>query len=105
MPAGGRIATRVAGGPEAVLVEIEDDGPGVPEEIRARVFEPFFTTRASGTGLGLAVVRRIMEFHGGEVSLRGTPGGGATFVLRFPLAKPPALPRPQAPVAAGGPMG
>ena len=107
MPEGGHIRARVARAPDpgSVLVEIEDDGPGIPEELRGRVFVPFFTTRASGTGLGLAVVKRIMEFHGGEVSLRGTPGGGATFALRFPLARTPAPIRPEAPVAAGPPMG
>jgi PAS domain S-box-containing protein len=103
MPGGGRVATRVASDRDAAWIEIEDDGPGVPEEIRDRIFEPFFTTRASGTGLGLAVVWRIMELHGGEVRLRAGAGGGATFALRFPLGGPPAAARPG--VAAGDRMG
>jgi signal transduction histidine kinase len=65
--------------------EIIDDGVGVPEEARARLFTPFFTTRARGTGLGLVVVRRVAEAHKGTVRFEPTPGGGATFVLSLPL--------------------
>jgi PAS domain S-box-containing protein len=105
MPGGGRVATRVARGPDAVLVEVEDDGPGIPEEIRARIFEPFFTTRATGTGLGLAVVKRIMDLHGGEVALRPGPRGGAIFTLRFPVAGRPGAGGTGAAVAAANRMG
>lgn len=66
-------------------VDVIDDGHGVAPELRERVFAPFFTERARGTGLGLAVVRRVAEAHQGEVSVEATPGGGATFVLRVPL--------------------
>jgi signal transduction histidine kinase len=88
-----------------VLVEVEDDGPGIPEEIRARIFEPFFTTRATGTGLGLAVVKRIMDLHGGEVALRPGPRGGAIFTLRFPVAGRPGAGGTGAAVAAANRMG
>lgn len=67
-------------------VDVVDDGDGVPEASRARLFTPFFTTRARGTGLGLVVVRRVAEAHGGQVRFEPTPGGGATFVLTLPLA-------------------
>lgn len=69
---------------ERVVISVVDDGEGVPEQNRGRIFQPFFTTRATGIGLGLPVVARIAEAHGGELSYRPTPGGGATF--RFSLA-------------------
>ena len=53
--------------------------------MRDRLFQPFVTTKASGTGLGLAVVKRIVESHGGEVSVKSRPGRGATFVVTLPL--------------------
>jgi PAS domain S-box-containing protein len=65
--------------------EVVDDGDGVPLELRERVFAPFFTLRARGTGLGLAVVRRVAEAHRGSVTIEATPGGGATFVLKLPI--------------------
>ena len=87
MPRGGLLTVRIrAEGPFAV-VEVSDSGPGVPAELRPRVFEPFFTTKATGTGLGLAVVRRIAEGHGGSVALAQPGQGGATFVLKLPLAR------------------
>lgn len=62
-----------------------DDGVGVPPELAEQIFTPFFTTRAAGTGLGLAVVRSVAQAHQGSVTLEQTPGGGATFVLQLPF--------------------
>jgi signal transduction histidine kinase/CheY-like chemotaxis protein len=72
-------------------IEVSDDGPGIPREISARVFDPYFTTKPSGvgTGLGLAIVRRIAEQHEGKVSLENVPGGGAEFTLELPLVPVP----------------
>jgi two-component system sensor histidine kinase HydH len=67
-------------------VDVADNGPGMTQEIAARVFEPFFTTRAAGTGLGLPVVKRIVEAHRGRVELRTQPGSGAVFSVDLPLA-------------------
>jgi signal transduction histidine kinase len=67
-----------------VLVAIRDHGPGVAPDLRDRIFEPYFTSRQEGTGLGLTMVRQTLEAHGGSVSVTETPGGGATFELRLP---------------------
>jgi two-component system sensor histidine kinase FlrB len=83
------LARRTAGGRAQIVVS--DNGPGVPAHIRERIFEPFFTTRALGNGIGLAVVRSVVEAHQGRVFLAesahgapdGTPGG-ATFIIELP---------------------
>ena len=87
-----------------------DNGPGIPEEIRSRVFDPFFTTKptGSGTGIGLAVSRGIVEAHGGSLTLADPDGGGARFIMRLPLLpagttapeqQEPAVAAPAAPEA------
>src|SRR5947209_5165310 len=70
--------TRDGGG---LVVTIADHGPGVPDELRQRVFEPYFTTKQEGTGLGLALVRQTIEAHRGTIGVADTPGGGATFSI------------------------
>jgi signal transduction histidine kinase/CheY-like chemotaxis protein len=75
----------------AVVVRVSDNGAGIPPEHIDRIFEPFFTTKgAHGTGLGLSSAREIMESIGGSISAVNRAGGGAVFVLRFPLVKPRA---------------
>ena len=71
-----------------VAIAVSDDGAGVPAEDRERVFTPFYSTRPTGTGLGLAIVRSAADAHDGTVTLTDTPGGGATFTLRFPGQRP-----------------
>jgi signal transduction histidine kinase len=84
---------------EAVVLEVSDDGPGVPEEVQPRIFDPFFTTKAvgKGTGLGLTVAYAIAQEHGGRISVSSTPGLGASFLFELPVGgaeiKVPA-PRP-----------
>jgi two-component system NtrC family sensor kinase len=69
----------------SVRVEFEDDGPGVPPELRGRIFEPYFSTREKGTGLGLAIVKHNVELYGGSVWVEECAlGRGARFVLKFP---------------------
>jgi PAS domain S-box-containing protein len=68
-----------------IQVTVEDNGPGMTEEQKARIYEPFYTTKTRGTGLGMAIVRRIMEAHGGSTSV-GSPERGSQIVLHFPLA-------------------
>lgn len=70
-----------------VEIAVRDRGPGIPADLRARVFEPYFTTRGErgGSGLGMAIVHRIVTEHGGEIRLADRPGGGAEVVLRLPV--------------------
>jgi len=69
-----------------VVLEVRDAGPGVPPDLRGKIFTPFFTTREKGTGLGLAFVREIVRDHGGDVSVGEAPGGGAAFRIDLPAA-------------------
>ena len=87
MPDGGSLwlqaeAIRPAG---AVAFRIADSGPGIPEELRERVFEPFFTTRSSGTGLGLAIAKGVVEGHRGKIRIADRPGGGAVVTVLVPF--------------------
>jgi signal transduction histidine kinase len=77
------LSAAVLPGPR-VRLEVSDDGPGVPPELREQIFTPFFTTREKGTGLGLAFVREIVRDHGGEVTVRDAPGGGSVFSFELP---------------------
>jgi signal transduction histidine kinase len=77
----GPIRVSVAPGAEGAVVRIADRGPGVRAADRARIFQPYVTTKTEGTGLGLAMVRQTVEAHGGRVWVEDTPGGGATFVV------------------------
>lgn len=83
---GGQVRVRVKGTETDAIVEVEDTGPGIPPEHRARIFEPYFTTKEGGTGLGLAIAARILQEHGGKLEVGGEPGQGARFSLVLPRA-------------------
>jgi two-component system NtrC family sensor kinase len=87
-----RLTARADG--EWVRIEVADNGPGIADAVRSRVFDPFFTTKpvGSGTGIGLAVSRGIVEAHGGSLSLAPPDGEGTCFVIRLPLARDSAHP-------------
>jgi len=80
----GTIDVSVAGEGRGIVVTVADHGPGIPPELRGRVFEPYMTTKVDGTGLGLALVRQTVDAHSGTIAASETPGGGATFTLVFP---------------------
>jgi signal transduction histidine kinase len=72
----GAIDVSVSRDGAGLVVTIADHGPGIPDELRQRVFEPYFTTKQDGTGLGLALVRQTIEAHSGTITVGETPGGG-----------------------------
>ena len=74
--------------PQEIAISVSDSGPGVPPEIRDKVFLPFFTAKDSGTGMGLAMVHKIVVSHGGHVEIGDRPGGGAVFTVRLPSREP-----------------
>jgi len=85
-PAGSEVRIEACTAAEGVEIAVSDSGPGVPPELRERVFDPFFTTRPRGTGLGLAVAKQIVEAHGGRIGVGERNGGGARFTLLLPVA-------------------
>src|SRR5207248_5916179 len=98
-PPGSAVTVRAGACPGGAEVEVAviDHGPGVAEEERERIFDEFYRLRAGGgrpfgTGMGLAIVKGIVEAHGGRIRVTETPGGGATFALRLPVALESALP-------------
>ena len=80
----GRIDIALESDGDGIAIRLSDTGPGIPPEFRHRLFDPFFSTRAGGTGLGLAVVHRIVVDHGGTIEVSSPPGAGATFAIRIP---------------------
>jgi hypothetical protein len=85
MPDGGTVTVSTGAADRSTWVRVADDGPGIPDEIRARIFEPFFTTKgAHGTGLGLATVHALTQRYGGKVTLDTAPLLGTRFTLWFP---------------------
>ncbi len=92
MPEGGTIAIELHANPAVTTLLVSDDGPGMTEETRTRIFEPFYTTKpaGSGTGLGMAITYGIVQGHHGTVAVMTTLGEGTTFVITLPLLPPNA---------------
>ena len=78
-----RITTQRSG--SRIQLSVSDHGSGFPEQLMARIFEPYVTTKSRGTGLGLAIVKKIVDEHQGEISIQSAPGQGATVNIFFPL--------------------
>jgi two-component system, NtrC family, sensor histidine kinase HydH len=84
LPAAGEVVVRTLSEGDRLVVEVADNGPGVSPENRQRVFDPFFTTRERGVGLGLTVVQQIVRSHGGNITVHESPSGGACFRFFLP---------------------
>jgi signal transduction histidine kinase len=83
-PEGSRIRVTLDGAPGALAIGVEDEGPGLPAGEEKEIFEPFFTRRKDGTGLGLTLARQIVTAHGGSLSAENRPEGGSRFIIRLP---------------------
>jgi two-component system sensor histidine kinase HydH len=86
MPQGGRLRVQLSNDNGGAQLSFSDSGPGIPAGVRERLFEPFFTTKAQGSGLGLTVARRIVEQHGGRITLAEAELGGARVEISLPGA-------------------
>jgi signal transduction histidine kinase len=90
MPEGGeiRIETAPSDRPGWIRLHVADTGPGIPAEELSKIFDPFYTTKRTGTGLGLSVTYGIIQEHGGTIDVKSRPGAGTTFTLDFPVTAP-----------------
>ncbi len=85
MPEGGRLTLSVEAKDDEVLLGVEDTGTGIPEEDLPKIFEPYFTTKETGTGLGLTITFKIVKEHQGSIDVRSKPGQGSKFVIALPV--------------------
>ena len=86
MPGQGALALTASAEPGFVAIRARDTGVGMDEEALARVFEPYFSTKTTGTGLGLPIARRNIELNGGSIEVESAKGEGTTVILRLPVA-------------------
>lgn len=87
-PSGGQVLVSTVRDGDFVLVRVTDTGAGIAPELQPRVFDPYFSTKKTGTGLGLPTVRRVAEEHGGALTLQSEVGKGTQFTLRLPAGRP-----------------
>jgi signal transduction histidine kinase len=85
MATGGALVVGLSDGARWASISIRDHGVGIPDEIRSRIFDLYFTTKKEGSGIGLAMTYRIVQMHHGQIDVESKPGSGTTFVLRLPL--------------------
>jgi signal transduction histidine kinase len=88
MPDGGRIGVGLRSEGDKVRIDIEDGGQGVPADLLAKIWDPFFTTKDKGTGLGLGIVKNIVEAHGGSIGITNREEQGARVTIELPVRKP-----------------
>jgi len=80
-----RIELTGRAGRDHIILEVRDNGCGIPDEILGSIFIPFFTTREEGSGIGLSLSRQIMRLHGGSISVKSAPGSETIFMLKLPV--------------------
>jgi signal transduction histidine kinase len=85
MPEGGRILVEVSSGDQIVTVHFDDEGQGIPNENLEKIWDPFFTTKEMGTGLGLGIVKNIVESHGGSIQIVNRPIRGTRVTIELPV--------------------
>ena len=96
MPSGGELMLTTRREGRWVVLDVIDTGVGMTEEVRARIFDAFFSTRPAGSGLGLPTARKIVEAHGGTIQVQSEPGKGRSSRVRLPVSEPrPAGQRPR----------
>jgi signal transduction histidine kinase len=83
----GRIRVAVEAGESTCQIAFTDAGPGIPSELREKIFTPFFTTKSRGSGLGLPTAKRLVEAHKGQLVIDCPPAGGTTVMVRLPIAR------------------
>jgi signal transduction histidine kinase len=87
MPGGGHVTVGARRGESGVELSVTDEGVGIPEDLQARIFDLYFTTKDDGTGIGLAVVQQVVRLHGGRIRVRSAPGQGTQITLELPVRK------------------
>jgi signal transduction histidine kinase len=85
MPEGGEIRIRITPADDRLSIQIIDQGPGIPEDVMEKIWDPFFTNKKIGTGLGLGIVRNIIEAHGGSITIENGPEAGTAATIRLPI--------------------
>ena len=86
LPSGGRVRLSARESDDWVELTVDDDGPGIPTSMAERLFDAFMTSKSDGTGIGLALCRKVFEEHGGSIEVGVSPLGGARFVVQLPAA-------------------
>jgi signal transduction histidine kinase len=86
MPEGGKLEVILEEDRKTALLRIADEGPGIPDEIREKIFDLYFTTRSEGSGIGLSMTYRILQLHDGSIEVQSKQDRGTEFLLRIPLA-------------------
>ena len=87
MPDGGTLSLGARQRDDTVVISVEDSGVGIPQDVLSRVFEPYFTTKADGTGLGLTMAYKVVKEHGGDIRVKSEPGRGTTFTITLPVMR------------------
>lgn len=87
MPKGGKLTLRAVTRGNSAVITVEDTGVGIPEDVKAKMFTPLFTTKSKGQGFGLAVVKRLVEAEGGTIGFESEAGKGTKFIVTLPLTR------------------